>query len=1450
MPEFRLIINRQDDAYTARWVESGGQESDAFPLVPPLTAADTSDLRWYLETYYQFTGPGDIVRAQGIERKMEGWGRAMFDAVFGPGEAREVYRNLMDAEPRLLTIGATDPDILAQPWEMMRDRRGPLAFQGVTIRRQLQGSGKTRRYDLGLPLRVLLIVSRPADAGFIDPRNSIAPLLDAIQTLEVLQSTPERSGVGETSRVSVDFCDPPTLPRLEEMISAARQAKQPYHIVHFDGHGAYLPLTGVGALAFEDDEAKAHLVPGRDLGDMLSRLDVPLVILEACRSSSLSDRPVFGSVAPALLQSGVGSVVAFSHSVHVEAARILVERFYRELCKGLTVGHALEEARSALHANRKRWLRLGPDAPTVDLQDWFIPQLYQVGSDPVLVSGQAMSDRRPQTVDRRSTLHAQLSTFPPPPMYHFHGRAMELLELERAFRRHAAIVVTGMGGMGKTALSREAAAWWLRTGRFEAAVFCSFEFRAGAERAVQLLGQALEGDQFSSRTAQDQWQTAVRLFHEKRVLVVWDNWESTLAQFQTEDGRPQTTDSGQQNLRADLDRLYRDLTMPPAQAGKLPAGRLLVTCRPAETGLPRIKEMPLGGLARPDGLYLLRAVLDLKGISTDRKGYERAEMDRLLDALSDHPLSIELVAPHLRQLTPAEILRDYAQLLERFADEAAYEGRNKSLLASLEFSRQRLSQPAQDVLPHLAWFEGGVFEQFLLAFADLKPETWLPIRDELVATALIQVEELPGFKTSYIRFHPTLPYAARNAQTSEVLPSTPEAKRSGAETSEVLEQRFISVYLAVRQAAHNALRGQQPAAGMALVAREEANLRAAMTRAFTRGDGQQGWQIADTLRIYLESAGRLRERDALTAWAREHIPTAPAGKLDEAACATIRQHALTLCTQGKAGEAIAQVRDLIARLESEGLAGGDDPIYQIATSYGYLGRIYVNADRPDLALAPARKAIEMFERLPSDSAARGNLAVALGDLANAYSALGQSDAALQAAERALAIDRDLKHDREIATDLTRIAAILTRQQHYAEADACYAEALQAARAAGDLELQGLVLQHQGILQYEQGHHDRAVELSKQAIALFQRAANTGEEMRTCNLLASAEMLRGQLDAAEAWYARVREMAIQLNDRAQLAANAQNVGILYQTRAEQAADPRTRDALLQKAVASVQESLAIRLELQNPAFTAESYSQLGLLYQMVGALDQAEENSLHALQTYESLNLPDVYKVYGNLANTARARGDEEAAAGWQAKHDTKLAELKKLRQGDKETRRQGEEELSKFILALAQAVYQARGSGRRLPPEVAEALAQLEQQAPPPLCAIAPFLRAVAGGESVPPIPPGLPPQVDEVLRELVKAVAKLDAGEPDTDKGEGGNDGDAAQAMERLIALVVAGCRGDGSAGQQAYDLALNLQRQPPTRPLGKALQRLLEGLRGEDVLAGLPQELASVVEAIEAQL
>ncbi|MDQ2694283.1 MAG: hypothetical protein M3Z21_02685, partial [Pseudomonadota bacterium] len=208
-------------------------------------------------------------------------------------------------------------------------------------------------------------------------------------------------------------------------------------------------------------------------------------------------------------------------------------------------------------------------------------------------------------------------------------------------------------------------------------------------------------------------------FRQRKALLVWDNFESTLPAFQEgEDDVLPFSDAE----RGRLLQLYRELTEGS------PQGRLLITCRPQETGLPGIKEMALEGLARPDSLHLLAAVREIKSLSIDRPGYERHEIDTLLDDLADHPLSLELIAPHLKDLPPGKIRSEFETLLARFAEGGAFESRNRSLLASLEFSKRRLSESARAVLPWLAWFRGGVFEEVLLRCAELEPERWAAVR--------------------------------------------------------------------------------------------------------------------------------------------------------------------------------------------------------------------------------------------------------------------------------------------------------------------------------------------------------------------------------------------------------------------------------------------------------------------------------------------------------------------------------------------------------------------------------------------------------------------------------------------------------------------------------------------------------------------------------------------------
>jgi hypothetical protein len=94
-------------------------------------------------------------------------------------------------------------------------------------------------------------------------------------------------------------------------------------------------------------------------------------------------------------------------------------------------------------------------------------------------------------------------------------------------------------------------------------------------------------------------------------------------------------------------------------------------------------------------------------------------------------------------------------------------------------------------------------------------------------------------------------------------------------------------------------------------------------------------------------------------------------------------------------------------------------------------------------------------------------------------------------------------------------------------------------------------------------------------------------------------------------------------------------------------------------------------------------------------------------------------------------------------------------------------------------------------------------------------------------------------------------AATPPPTLGEGAGQ---AITLEQVFDLVEAGCRGDTQAGQLAYGLVtqvLQASSNPPQiRALGKTLQRILEGLRGEEALAGLPAELRPPVEALLRRL
>ncbi|HEX3529486.1 MAG TPA: tetratricopeptide repeat protein [Thermoanaerobaculia bacterium] len=1489
MPDLRLLFAPATPAeataansYRAQLADARGRRLGVeVPFTPFLTEDDYEDLRWYLEDYMDLPDGGAVLRAQRIERNLGDWGGRLYAALFTAPDNREFLRELLEGPaPRRLTVATRDPALLRLPWELMADAAGSLA-QRLSVRRQLEttetSEEATAARPARLPLRILYIVSRPADAGFIDPRLTTKALFDALDPLG--------------AHVRVDFCRPPTLARMEEMLRDGQRAGDPYGLVHFDGHGTFLPQAQIGALCFEkpgdgfggSGASATDLVPADRLGDLLVSYAIPFVVLEACRSATVGKTAVFRSVAPRLIQAGVGSVLSMGHAVHVEAARLLLDRFYRELVRGTTIGQAVAEARKALLSTPGRWIESGPGGRTIELTDWFLPHLYQRAADDVLVPPDAIGKEpvrqfnvflshqhndaaRVEALARRLTekhglrvwldawecvpgklepqcetgirnsrftvvvgsqtalrskwvqweidKHAALnpeedrlvpvkfekldlppaldallwvdfidpardadatahlarllrsadaedarrrrgfrspagrgepSPFPPSPQYGFQGRARELYELERLFRSQRGIVLHAMGGMGKTALATEAAQWWTRSGLFrDGACFLSFERSMTADRAVQVLGTYLAGPKFEQLPAIEQRRRAIELFGQKDVLLVWDNYESVLPQWNVGvegaavHGSPYTDDE-----RHRLAELFRDLT---AGSGK---GCLLVTCRPGDTGLPGAQRYELEGLARADSLWLLASILRRYGLTLADPRLRREQLDPLLRDLADHPLSLELVGPHLRTLTPEEIRADFGKLLAKFQQEAAEE-RNQSLLVSLEFSRRHLSPAAREALPWLGLFSGGVFEDLLLDVSQIAPEAWEPIRRELEGIALLRTEaDLQIGKRPFLRFHPTLAAAVADP----TLAQNPE-----------IRQRFFGVYLALRQALHKALTGSQSRAALEVLNREEANYRTAVQWAVADQQLPAVAALGDTFSLYLQRSGRLRERDAWVQWLKHAV--GQQGFTKEAANYE-REHAWTRFTQGDPQGAVDQLQTLIERLRQ---TTEFDPAFQLALAVGDLGKVLDNAGASAQAIPILQEAVGHWEALVEKAGGRpweellaspdqakvatefGNLSATMGDLANALRRVGQHDEALAVAEKALVILQKMGHHRAAAAGHGICAKILMDAGRYDEADARYHLSLATARQAGDKGLEGGILQNQGILTSERHQLERASRLYQQALERFQEAGDQGAMMQTYNLLGVVEQKAGRLAEARAWYEKSRELAVQLRDQPSLGYVAGNSGTVWQLEGEAArgrGDEPAARRCFEEARNSVEESLRIWQAQENKPYEATSRGHLAQIHLRLGDLAAAERHAHEAREIREALGLKEAWKDYDTLSEIAQARGDLAAAAEWAKKRDDLLAELERRAGGGGGLAPQMLQALQRLTLACAQAGFGEDGLG----PGEEEVLAQLAG-GPAPFPDLAGFLRRIAAGE-VPPVPEGLPRELGEWVEAVVAEIGR-----------------------------------------------------------------------------------------------
>jgi hypothetical protein len=477
------------------------------------------------------------------------------------------------------------------------------------------------------PLKILAAVAAPDET-----KTDNVPLDVEAEMQAVLEAVGEVAG---HPRAQVRILEVASLAQIREALRKDR-----YHVLHLSAHGS------AQTVELEDEDGNPVTVTADDLKAALRQAGrpLPLIVLSSCSGGSAAAQ----ALAASLVGRGADRVIAMLAPVTDGYATQLARRLYQELAAGpeltagqpLTVGQALASARCL--AEEDRSAAAGKRLP---LPEYGVATLLVAGGDGPLVDPTVAEVPLPAAtvpVGGRSVRDL--------PMDALIGRRKQLRDVmgvlrrtpaaEREFGAASGAVLTGIGGIGKTALagrviSRLRADGWLiavHEGKWNPTALIAATAQAIAETLPDITDRAQEAllrQAFGLLTDQasddgPKLNVVGALLARCRLLVVFDDFEQNLT-------------SGGQDF---LDPVAGDILTALADAAQ--TGGLLITCRYPLPGPDRfLAEVPIPGLSVAE---LRRMFLRLPALAD----LAPADQILLIRAIGGHPRLIEFTDALLR----------------------------------------------------------------------------------------------------------------------------------------------------------------------------------------------------------------------------------------------------------------------------------------------------------------------------------------------------------------------------------------------------------------------------------------------------------------------------------------------------------------------------------------------------------------------------------------------------------------------------------------------------------------------------------------------------------------------------------------------------------------------------------------------------------------------------------
>jgi tetratricopeptide (TPR) repeat protein len=1133
------------------------------------------------------------------------FGSRLYRKIFSEEVARvwSEHKKASELSVVCIRIAPAANQLEAIPWETLFDGDEFLAAGVKTTisRLPLDIQPLSAPPPVPAPLRMLALFSSPLDLqeqSRLQMEHEQEILLEAIN---------DPAGQG---RLRADFEDEAKLEILESSLEA------PYQILHFSGHG--MSAESGGGLLLEDVRGNSRPTSVPEVMQSLQRGEksLRLVVLSGCQTARTLEIGGLRDMARGLLRRGIPSVVAMQFSISDVGGLKFAQVFYSRIATGQSLEMAIHAARRALMLSDESYLKADALASVLLAASGDCLQTTHETPGPIVVE--------PKLDTAFFLPLAQLS-------HGFYGRRSEYRQVRDAIlhRNQRAVIIHGIGGIGKTALVSHVATRQRQHFQGVYAFDCSsgtlapetvmlelhryFEAQ-GVNALARLLFRNFEPEMLANYLGQ--------LLSQWSLLLIFDNFETQLVRdgdgFRIAD----------ESLRTFITTLVKTTATK---------SHFLFTSRYwfdlDERRLGTIESLHLQDLSRPEALSLMQKLPRL-----GKASYE--EKLEALDAFGGHPYALITLDRHCQHRSLEQALTDAKEI----------HGELRKFLA-IEINYARLSERGRQLLNGLAAFRKSV---------PYDAAEWV-----LGVKVEIPSEILKNLKSNNPQFA-DLDDASFAAIVESKFPEQRVAVDVNGPMRELIEWGLLTPVhendevagLSTHALVREFCRDKQTNESWTERVRDAAGYYTNSTKLIEREERSpdsvwaemEAFELLLEIERYQDAAGLLvGAHELLDRWGFVHYLDSQHRRLldvldPEGTAVLLHNFGYLLQSRGDYGQALECYERSLKIGEELGNRAG------VASSLHQVGRIQELRGDYERAWEYYERALRINEELGN----REGVAASLHQVGMIQQLRGDYEQALEYYERSLEIKEELGNRAGVASSLHQVGMIQQDRGEYEQALEYYERSLKILEELGNRAGVASSLHQVGMIHQDRGEYEQALEYYERSLKINEELGNRAGVANSLHQVGMIQQLRGDYEQALEYYDRSLKIAEELGDRAGVAISLHQVGMIQQDRSD-----------YEQALEYYERSLKILEELANRAGVAISQGQIGKLFTETGRYAEALDHLLVALSTFLELQSPNASIVIDNLRTLRGKWGEDNFDTAWKNAIETDVPDW--LKSGSEET---------------------------------------------------------------------------------------------------------------------------------------------------------------------------------------